>query len=185
MSFSFTETQDGLLYEEQGSNVGLRTSAAIAGAIALLSSLMFLEIVRQMGALDTPAKLGALLASVLGILAFWAFGAYCFKIAFFIPMQAVRFHRDSHHLIYVRRTPLKTRETHHDFSEITSVDIVSQLDEDRTETFTISVMLSNTQKIEMGIYQRRELAAVWRDKLLHLVKNPDSPSAYKRFILTQ
>ena len=166
MSFSFTETQDGLLYEEQGSNVALRTSAAIAGAIALLSSLMFFEIVKQMGALDTPAKLGGLLASVIGILAFWAFGAYCFKIAFFIPMQAVRFHRASRYLIYVRRAPLKTRETRHDF---TSVDIVSQTDEDRTETFTIAVILKNNQTIEMGVYQSRELAAFWRDKLLQLV----------------
>jgi len=166
MSFSFTETQDGLLYEEQGSNVALRISAAIAGAIALLSSLIFFEIVRQMGALDTPAKLGGLLASVIGILAFWAFGAYCFKIAFFIPMQAVRFHRASRYLIYVRRAPLKTRETRHDF---TSVDIVSQTDEDRTETFTIAVILKNNQTIEMGVYQSRELAAFWRDKLLQLV----------------
>ena len=170
MSFSFTETQDGLVYEEQGSNVALRISAAIAGAIALLSSLMFFEIVRQMGALDTPAKLGGLLASVIGILAFWAFGAYCFKIAFFIPMQAVRFHRASRYLIYVRRAPLKTRETRHAFSEITSVDIVSQIDEDRTETFTIAVILKNNQTIEMGVYQSREPAAVWRDKLLQLVE---------------
>ena len=169
MSFSFTETQDGLLYEEQGSNLGLRTSAAIAGAIALLSSLIFFEIVRQMGALHTPAKLGGLLASVIGILAFWAFGAYCFKIAFFIPMQAVHFHCNSRHLTYLRRAPLKTRETRHDFSEVVRVDIVSQIDEDRTEIFTIAVILKNNQTIEMGVYQSHETAAVWRDKLLQLV----------------
>ena len=169
MAFSFTETQDGLLYEEQGSNAALRTYAAIAGAIALLSSLIFFEIVRQMGALDTPAKLGGLLASVISTLAFWAFGAYCFKIAFYIPMQTVHFHCNSGHFTYLRRAPLKTRETSHDFIEITSVEIISQIDEDRKETFTIAVILNNHQQIEMGVYQSREPAAAWRDKLVQLV----------------
>ena len=170
MSFSFTETQDGLLYEEQGSNLGLRTSAAIAGAIALLSSLFFFEIVRQMGALHTPAKLGGLLASVIGVLAFWAFSAYCFKIALFIPMQAVRFHHNGRHLTYLRRTPLKTREKRYEFSEVTSVDIVLKIDEDRTETFAIAVSLNGAQTIEMGVYQSPEPAAVWRNKLLQLME---------------
>lgn len=169
-AFTFTETRDALIYEEHGSQRGVRIAAMIAGVLAFSFSPFFAWLAFDMRPIDTAAKVGGVVASVVGILAFVGFGAFCLRIALFLPMQAVRLEHAGRGLVRTTRAPATGVCEHVHASEaIRTVELRAHDPEDGPRTFAIVIALASAPAIEMGAFtdkvEARRVLVVWRSRL--------------------
>ncbi len=169
-AFTFTETRDALIYEEHGSQRGVRIAAMIAVVLGLVFSPFFAWLAFDMRPIDTAAKIGGVVASVVGILAFVGFGAFCLRIALFLPMQAVCLEHAGGRLVRTTRAPATgVREHIHAIEAIRAVELRAHDPEDGPRTFAIVIALASAPAIEMGAFtdkvEARRVLADWRSRL--------------------
>jgi hypothetical protein len=159
MAFSFSNTDRGLLYEERGHLVAARTAFTAVGLIAILSSYFFVDLILGMGKLGSPAKVGGLIAAVLGLICFCLFGGYCLKLAFFTPMQRVFFDAARKQVVCAVRSPAAgLREVAYPFSAVASVEVVRHLAEDGEITFSLALDVAAADKFELGVFSDQQQA---------------------------
>ena len=160
MEFSLTNTDCGLRYDEQGSTTLWRVLFAAVGITAITSSYVFIEIIKQFGQIEGAAKVGSLVAAILGIVAFCLFGAYCLKIALTLPTQSVLFHRDRRQITYIARSPaFGARETNCSFESIKRMEVMEHCSDNGETTFTVAIKIPGAKLIPKGVFADRGQAS--------------------------
>ncbi|MDB6062361.1 MAG: hypothetical protein JWM78_2464 [Verrucomicrobiaceae bacterium] len=176
----FVETAEGLLYREPDSTAVLRLVFGGAGIIAIVCSLFFVELIRQIGAINigaliigTPAmwaKAGGEVASMLGLVAFFLFGGYCLKMAVLLPRQTLLFDRSMRRVIYTARAPAQgQRRQTYSFDSICAVEIIDIAPLDDAPTFTIDINLSAQKQIQIGVFATREQALPYVQQIRKII----------------
>lgn len=156
MAFSFTETNDGLLYQEQRTPL-LRIFISAFGLFMIAFSYVFIELIIQMGAIDTAAKVGGVIASLVGLIAFILFGGYCLKLTLFMPEQTLLFDTKRKQLDYITNSPVKkSAKKIYSFSEIAKIEAVEYPQEDGPVSFSVAIIFSNGDKICIASFDNRD-----------------------------
>lgn len=158
MSFTFSQTNDTVLYEERIPAL-LRGFIASVGIVMIAASYVFVEIIAKTGTLDTPAKIGGLLASIVGITAFVLFGGFLFKIALFASGQTVLFDKKIGQIVYTSRAPLSLcKQKTYPMSTVFQVEITEYVHDDSSPTFEVTLSLATGDTIRMGSFNLRSEA---------------------------
>ncbi|MET0519784.1 MAG: hypothetical protein ABW005_13255 [Burkholderiaceae bacterium] len=189
MAFSFTESQEQLRYEEQGNDALPRAIFAVIGLAAVASSYLFIELIATMGQANTP-RIANLLASVLALVAFGLFGAYCLKLAIPVPRQALIFDKVRKQLIDRARMPvLGTRERAYGFEAISSIQLIRRPAEagdagsafgvgaDGPAWFTVKLALACGESLLMGDFEDPQEATRHLQQICRAVGQAPQPVA--------
>ena len=156
MAFSFTETDDGLLYQEQRMPL-LRIFISAFGLFMIAFSYVFVELIFQIGTIDTTAKVGGVIASVVGLIAFILFGGYCLRLTLFMPEQTLLFDSKRKQLDYITTAPIRRlNKKTYAFSEIEKIEVIEYLQEDGPVTFSIAILFSDRDKICIASFDTRD-----------------------------
>ncbi|RYX96581.1 MAG: hypothetical protein EOO28_06590 [Comamonadaceae bacterium] len=172
MAFIFKTAPDGLVYQE-GSTVPLRAFIAAAGVTALVSSFVFVVLVRQTGWPANAAQAGGVAASLLGLAAFWAFGLFCLRMAYRLERQSVTFSRADRQIVYRTQSLASGRMVQHfGFSEIVDLEVIEHKPEDGAPTFAVAMALKHGIRIDMGAFNQRRHAAAQMTAIAQLTGQP-------------
>jgi hypothetical protein len=142
MAFSFTETDDRLLYQEQRTPL-LRIFVSVFGLFMIAFLYVFVELIFQMGAIDTTTKIGGVIASAVGLTTFILFGGYCLRLTLFTPEQILLFYSKRKQLDYITNSRVKksTKKTYL-FNEIAKIGAIEYFQDDGSATFSVAIILS-------------------------------------------
>lgn len=186
MTPSFIESEDQLVYEEQGSQAFLRTVFFVVGVVAMASSWIFIEVNVSMGKIEGAAKIGGFIFSILSIVVFCLFGGFCVKMALLSPRQKVIFDKLRQQIIYRTETPVQgRREMVYGFDNISKIEVMKNSSDDGP-WYTVKVAISSAQPIVMGLFQNHDQAtfhlnkvcrATGRPSLKRAAPHPDSPES--------
>ena len=146
MGFLFTEIDGGLLYEEQRTPL-LRVFVSAFGLFMIAFSAIFIYLIFQMGELNTAAKLGGVVASVVGLVAFILFGGYCLKLALLTPTQTLFFNTKLQQIDYTTHAPAQQTTKIYTFDKIATVEAIKHVPEDGPTTYSIEINFFNDEKI--------------------------------------
>lgn len=169
----FASTDNGLLYEERGGTLLLRSVFVFAGSTAIVCSFFFVELIRQMGVPDTPAKVGGVVASIAGLAAFWLFGGFCLKHGLFTPQQTAFFDREQRRIIYTTRSPARgTTQAQQAFDDVIDIDIDTDMPDDGEPVFKIRLRRSGSPPIFLFVDGDRGEAEHWLGSVRRVVGLP-------------
>ena len=157
MGFSFTEKDGGLLYEEQRAPL-LRVFVSAFGLFMIAFSAIFIYLIFQMGEINTAAKLGGVVASVVGLVAFILFGGYCLKLALLTPTQTLFFNTKLQQIDYTTHAPAQQTTKIYTFDKIATIEAIKHVPEDGPATFSIVIILSTGDKIYIASFDNRDEA---------------------------
>lgn len=158
MASSFTRTAGGLLYQEGGTSV-LRIFIAMAGLTAILSSLIFITLIRQTGWPASGAQWGGIAASVLGLLTFWLFGGFCLWMAFHLTRQTVLFDESGRVVAYNTYSLARGRQAHvFAFSQIAGFEVSEHRPDDGAPCFAVVMSMRTGLRIDMGDFDTHSAA---------------------------
>lgn len=168
MGFTFTNTADGLRYDEARGNGTWRTAFGVAGTLALLGSGIFIVLLSgTTGPLDA-ARIGGIAASVLGLLAFWAFGGFCLYVALIAPRQTLLFDRARGRIVRTQTAPLRGRRrppVHIPYADIVDLQVYEQRWSEDPSTFGVQIQLKHARSLKLGSFDDRATAAAHVERL--------------------
>ncbi|RZJ09586.1 MAG: hypothetical protein EOO54_22070 [Haliea sp.] len=165
MGSSFTTTSEGVVYQERRTAL-LRAFIAAVGLTAVLASLVFVALMRRAGWPATGAQWGGMAASLLGIVAFCGFGAYCLRMAWHLTRQKMMFDgRQQLLLVDTQSMAAGRRQLILPFSDITGLAILEHRPEDGAPTFAIAASLHDGSTLAMGAFNQRSKAQQQLDAL--------------------
>ena len=168
MGFAFTDSAEGLRYDETRHTVGWRTVFGVAGTMALLGSGVFIVLLRGAAGPFDAARIGGIAASLLGLTAFWTFGLFCLYVALLAPQQSIVFDRAGGRLVRTLRAPLRRRHRlpeHVPFDEITGLQVREQPGSEGPSTFTVEIGLQRSRPWAVGIFHDRAAATVHLERI--------------------
>lgn len=175
VGFSFTDTADGLRYDETRGNGTWRTAFGIAGALALLGSGIFIFLLSQAtGPLDA-ARVGGIAASVLGLLAFWAFGLFCLYVALIAPQQTLLFDRARGRIVRTQTAPLRGLRrppVHIPCEDVVELRVYEQRWSEDPSSFGVEVQLKHARPLRLGSFDDRATAAAHVERLRTALGRP-------------
>lgn len=168
MANSFSDSTEGLRYEETGRTAGVRTLFGVAGALALLSSSVFVVLLRGATGPFDAARVGGVAASLLGLVAFWAFGLFCLYIGLLAPQQSIVFDRGRGLMVRTRTAPLLPRNRPADpipFSEVTGLRVREHPGNEGPSTFSVEIGLGRSRPLSLGLFDDHATAAVQLERV--------------------
>lgn len=155
MTFSVDPSSGALRYDEPRS-APLRVTLAVVAILAIASSGIFVFVAQSMGDVSTWAKVGGLLASIVSMVAFLAFGAYCLRLALWMPRHLVSIDTASRQLVWIALSPLGGRRTSiHRFDTLSSIGILERRSDENPTTFTIAIGTETHGRLDMGVFNQR------------------------------
>ncbi|WP_399680098.1 hypothetical protein [Xenophilus sp.] len=168
MGFAFTDTAEGLRYDETQRSAGWRTVFGVAGTLALLGSGIFIVLLRGAGGPLDATRVGGIAASLLALAAFWTFGLFCLYIALLAPQQSIVFDRTRARMVRTLTAPLRRRlqpAMHIPFSEVSGLQVREQPGSEGPSTFTVEIGLEQARPLAIGVFDDRATAAAHLERV--------------------
>ncbi|CAN5282390.1 hypothetical protein BH09PSE6_BH09PSE6_11890 [soil metagenome] len=168
---AFSTVGHRLVYQEHGSATALRIVAVVFGIGSFAASSIFVGMIRGMDEPVFAAKIGSLIASLIAMAAFWAFGGYCLWLGLLVPKQRIVFDGAARRFEYLATAPARSgRPTLHDFDDVAETAVVEQRHADDKPTFAVTLTMAGGRCFVLGGWTERAAAQLQCDEIARMLQ---------------